>query len=109
MFVDGVATFKLKHGEKVLATGLPAGVTFTVEERQYKGYDTFVGMNGGELVPGTVAEGTITSQGDAVTSVQYRNASQIPDAGDHSRPVLWLAMMLGALACLLAMKRTSRA
>ena len=29
-FVDGAANFALKHGESLAATGLPAGVAYTV-------------------------------------------------------------------------------
>mgnify|MGYP004566098017 CR=1 FL=1 len=37
-FVDGVATFTLAHGETVTATGLPAGVRYTVKESGNDGY-----------------------------------------------------------------------
>ena len=32
-FTDGVATFTLKHGQSATATGLPAGIGYTVEEQ----------------------------------------------------------------------------
>ena len=34
-FTGGVATFTLKHGESATATGLPAGITYTVTEDDY--------------------------------------------------------------------------
>ena len=37
-FTNGVATFTLKHGENKTATGLPAGVSYTVEETDNSGY-----------------------------------------------------------------------
>ena len=37
-FTNGVATFTLKHGESKTATGLPAGVSYTVEESNNSGY-----------------------------------------------------------------------
>ena len=37
-FEKGVATFSLKDGGSVVATDLPMGTTFTVEEKPYEGY-----------------------------------------------------------------------
>ena len=37
-FINGDATFTLKHNETKTATGLPAGVTYTVEEASVDGY-----------------------------------------------------------------------
>ncbi len=37
-FVNGVATFTLKHGESVTAEGLPEGITYTVTEASTSGY-----------------------------------------------------------------------
>lgn len=37
-FTNGVATFTLKHGESKTATGLPAGVQYTVTESDNSGY-----------------------------------------------------------------------
>ena len=41
-FTDGIAGFTLKHGETVTATGLPAGILYTVteEEAGQDGYKT---------------------------------------------------------------------
>ena len=38
MFHDGVAIFTLKHGESKMATKLPAGIRYTVEECDNSGY-----------------------------------------------------------------------
>ncbi len=46
-FTDGVAGFRLKGGESVTASGLPAGITYTVTEDDSKGYtSTSTGANG---------------------------------------------------------------
>ena len=39
-FKDGVATFTLKHGEQKTATGLPAGISYTVTEDKADDYVT---------------------------------------------------------------------
>ena len=39
-FKDGVATFTLKHGEQKAATGLPAGISYTVTEDKADDYVT---------------------------------------------------------------------
>ena len=39
-FVNGVATFTLKHGESATANGLPEGTTYTVTEENYDDYTT---------------------------------------------------------------------
>ena len=37
-FANGVATFTLKHGQSKAATGLPAGMSYTVDESDNSGY-----------------------------------------------------------------------
>ena len=39
-FTDGVATFTLKHNQAMTATGLPAGISYTVTEDKADGYVT---------------------------------------------------------------------
>lgn len=39
-FTDGVAAFPLRHGQSVTATGLPAGIGYTVRETAARGYTT---------------------------------------------------------------------
>ena len=39
-FKDGVATFTLKHGESMKATGLPTGITYTVTEAENSSFST---------------------------------------------------------------------
>ena len=69
-FVDGVATFTLKGGESVTATGLPLGVTYTVTEAEANqdGYTTTstgetgtISADGAEAVfTNTLAVGDLT-------------------------------------------------
>ena len=40
-FMDGVAKFSLKHEESRIATGLPRGVGYTVEETPVAGFETY--------------------------------------------------------------------
>ncbi len=51
-FENGVATFKLAHGQSATATGLPAGIKYTVAESDNSGYSV---TSTGET--GTIPEG----------------------------------------------------
>ena len=59
-FAGGVATFKLKHGQKVEAVGLPAGVGYEVNESDSEGY----------TVSSTGATGRIVADSTAVASFE---------------------------------------
>ena len=48
-FEDGVASFKLAHGEKVTIEDLPIGVKYTVEEENNKDFDTSKTGETGEI------------------------------------------------------------
>ena len=48
-FVKGTATFILKDGEKATATGLPVGITYTVEETADDGFTTTVAGESGTI------------------------------------------------------------
>ena len=65
-FEDGKATLKLKDGQTVKITGLPAGTTYTVTERAAGGYKTAV--NG---IEGSKAEGVIAA--DQVSAAAFTN------------------------------------
>ena len=60
-FTNGVATFTLKHGQSKAATGLPAGMSYTVEESDNSGY----------TVTKTNTEGTI--QKDVTATAAFEN------------------------------------
>ena len=61
-FVRGVATVKLAAGESKTATGLPAGITYTVRETSGGDYDVYH-MEAQERKTGNTVEGSIP-QGD---------------------------------------------
>lgn len=53
-FTNGVATFTLKHGEKMIATDLPRGVGYTVTEADEQGFTaTWQGQTGTILSTGS--------------------------------------------------------
>ena len=75
-FTDGVATFTLSHGESRTATGLPAGVGYTVVESGSGGYT--VTSNG--------ATGTIPAGKTA--QAEFNNHKDSPGGGeDHETSV----------------------
>lgn len=56
-FVDGVATFKLKHGESITATDLPAELKYTVTEENEIGYYAKSSVNAvGEILEAETIE-----------------------------------------------------
>ena len=67
-FTDGVAKFQLKHGQTAQAEGLPAGVSYKVEEEKAENYTIFSSNQ----------EGTITA--DSVTKAAFVNSYTKPDS-----------------------------
>ena len=92
-FVDGVATFRLRHGESVKASGLPAGVAYVVTEAEANqdGYATAATGDTGTISGGRTARAGFTNT---------RETPQVPAAGDEASPLLWF--MIGC-ACLLGL------
>lgn len=89
-FSDGMATFKLKHGQSRTASGLPAGAHYSVSEQYaYKdGYSTVA----------TGQSGTITAN-ETVTAV-FVNTKDVPDVpktGDNSHLALWMLLAVVSL------------
>ena len=77
IFDKGVASFKLKHGERKTATGLPAGVRYTVAESDNTGY----------TVNATDDIGLIESGKTALTLFHnYKGDSDKPDIPNPERP-----------------------
>lgn len=71
-FVNGIAVFSLKHGERKTASGLPAGVAYTVVESDNYGYTVTVNSTAN-----TSAQGTIPENGTAAAAFHnYRNSGQ---------------------------------
>ena len=80
-FVDGVATFVLKHGESKIATGLPSGITYSVTEAEANqdGYTTASSKASGSIVNNE----TVTV---AFTNTKNRNISEGPKDADKTTP-----------------------
>ena len=92
-FVDGVATFRLRHGESVKATGLPAGVAYVVTEAEANqdGYATAATGDTGTISGGRTARAGFTNT---------RETPQVPAAGDEASPLLWFTL---GCVCLLGL------
>ena len=54
VFENGVASFRLAHGQSRRADNLPAGITYEVKESDYDGY-----ISSSENEAGTIPEGTV--------------------------------------------------
>lgn len=84
-FINGVASFTLKHGESKTATGLPTGVRYTVAEEAAKDY----------VVTKTGDTGAI--QANQTASALFVNAYiadvTAPQTGDSFPLYLWLGLM----------------
>ena len=67
-FKDGTATFTLKSGEKKTAAGLPAGITYTVQENDYapEGYVTTATGSTGTIEKDVTAAAIFTNAKNAV-------------------------------------------
>ncbi len=66
IFVDGVAAFTLRHGESITASGLPAGISYTVTETDNEGY-TVVSFGETGTIPanGEATAEFVNSRGDS--------------------------------------------
>lgn len=95
-FVDGVATFDLKHGEKKTAIGLPPGTKYEVTESNKDGYTVTVngtsltdGKASGTLVKGELAKLAFNNDrpkqpviiGPSTTSVTAKKVWKLDDGG----------------------------
>ena len=63
-FVDGVATFTLRHGQSVTAVGLPAGIPYTVTETVPEGYAASNAQQAGEIPASDLATVTVVNHRD---------------------------------------------
>ena len=75
-FKDGVAIFKLKHGESKKATGLPADITYSVVESDNSGY----------TVTATDDTGTIAADQTATAAFTNYKGSSGGGGGDSDTP-----------------------
>lgn len=92
-FENGVATFMLKHGESITASGLPAGLTYSVEETDANenGYTTSNSGNTGTIPSGDTAKVYFTNtkhEGEALTtSVSVQKVWKIDNGGTQPESV----------------------
>lgn len=92
-FENGKATFTLKHGESITANGLPAGLTYTVEETNANadGYTTSNSGNTGTIPSGDTAQVYFTNtrhEGEALTtSVSVQKVWKIDNGGEQPESV----------------------
>ena len=92
-FENGVATFTLKHGESITASGLPAGLTYSVEETDANadGYTTSNSGNTGTIPSGDTAKVYFTNtrhEGEALTtSVSVQKVWKIDNGGEQPESV----------------------
>ena len=105
-FANGVASFTLKHGETKTATGLPAGIRYSVSESGAEEDGYAVTSNG--------ASGQISAD-ETVKAVFVNARDKIPDVpqtGDNSQLELWLALLLvsaiGAGVSVLTIRRRTQ-
>lgn len=92
-FENGKATFMLKHGESIIASGLPAGLTYTVEETDANadGYTTSNSGNTGTIPSGDTDKVYFTNtkhEGEALTtSVSVQKVWKIDNGGTQPESV----------------------
>ena len=90
VFSNGVAAFTLRHGESKTASGLPAGIRYSVREQSANqdGYATTSTDESGTIV----ADTTVTA-----IFVNAKDVADVPQTGDDSRLALWMALAVMAL------------
>ena len=89
-FHDGVASFVLKHGERKIVTGLPAGIHYSVTELSAE--------QAGYAVTSMNAEGIISSSQSAeALFINAREEADVPQTGDNSHLEQWITMAILAL------------
>lgn len=69
-FVNGVATFSLRHGESATAAGLPVGSRYTVQETDSRGYTPSSTEETGTIADGVESTALFTNHKDAPETVE---------------------------------------
>ena len=69
-FVNGVATFSLRHGESVTAGGLPVSARYTVREADSRGYTSSSTGETGTIADGVESTALFTNHKDAPETVE---------------------------------------
>lgn len=89
-FENGKATFTLKHGQSITASGLPAGLDYTVEETNANA-DGYTTSNTGTIPSGDTAKVYFTNtkhEGEALTtSVSVQKVWKIDNGGEQPESV----------------------
>lgn len=102
-FKNGVATFKLKHGESITAAGLPAGISYVVDETDNSGYTVTKTGDTGTIEAGKTKEAVFTNTKDGSGS---------PWTGDSSNISMWLILMgaslLGLIVLFITIKKRGK-
>ena len=62
-FYDGIAAFNVKNGQSLVLEGLPAGATFTLQQKKVTGFGTTIDNAKGEPIASSSAKGTLTAGG----------------------------------------------
>lgn len=109
-FKDGVAKFLLKHGEKFIAIGLPAGIKYKVTENENKGYIvTSIGDKGiikkDETIEAAFTNRKNTSTVSLNSSNPSSNQNNNPHTGDSTNEILWPTCLIVSLTILVAIIR----
>ncbi len=91
-FINGTASFTLKHGETKQAVGLPSGISYTVTEKEAdkEGYSTDA-----QNATGTIPAGETVS----VTFVNHRDS--IPDTGDNNNVIILIGALVVSAVCII--------
>lgn len=99
-FVNGVATFTLKDGESMQATGLPAGVTYTVVEDNADSYVTTKSGDTGAITADKLSEAIFIN-----AYIAEEAKTEVPKTGDAFPLTMWLSLtMLAMVGLYLARK-----
>ena len=109
-FTNGVATFKLKHGESKTITGLPSGFTYLVKESDNSGYTVTVNKTKETTATGTIEAGqTATAAFDNHKADNHTNpqdnkpkrnrrdsttVTTSAKTGDMSNLTLWVSLLI---------------
>lgn len=86
-FVDGVATFTLRHGQSFTAVGLPAGLSYTVTESVPEDYTAADASQAGEIPASGLETVTVVNNRDLPDEPDGPDNPDTPDTPDNpSKP-----------------------
>lgn len=97
-FANGVASFTLKSGGSLTASGLPAGVSYEIVEEVPEGYSVLSANATGVVMEGQAIR--IPFENRRELGEQPPEEALPPETSDGARPGLWGAACCGATACL---------